>query len=349
MNQYQMPAIKKSHLLMAVAFLMSFVVSQLITSNAFASGTFTQVLVRFDRIQKSTATTGTVCANPTTTDTEATVKVTFPASYTLGAAGTFTVSTTNLAWPSGGTAWPSIATASSVTGQVVTFTSGDLTVGTLYCFNWTNSAAVTTQSSAASTNTGTVETYNGSSALVDSAAYITPTLNADQIAVTASVPQAFSFALSGTTDALGSLSSGSVTSSPTPRTVTIDTNAKNGWQVWAKDLNSGLKSATAGNHVIPSYTPGTNHTITTAAENYNTGVTSGQTSGPGTITIDTAFVGGSSGKGGGLDSSLRSLATSNGTAQAAVLTLTNNATIIGTTPAATDYTDTITVTGAGLF
>jgi spore coat protein U-like protein len=56
-----------------------------------------------------------------------------------------------------------------------------------------------------------------------------------------------------------------------------------------------------------------------------------------------------SGKGGGLDTTLRALATSDGTAQNAVLTLTNNATIGALTPAATDYTDTITVVGAGLF
>jgi hypothetical protein len=46
---------------------------------------------------------------------------------------------------------------------------------------------------------------------------------------------------------------------------------------------------------------------------------------------------------------LRSLASSNGTADTAVLTLTNHAAIGPLTPAATDYTDTITVVGAGLF
>ena len=100
-----------------------------------------QASVRFDRMQISTATTGTVCAKPTTTATEADVQVTFPTGYTLGTAANFTVNTTNTAWPTGGTAWPSIATATNVTGQVVTFPSGDLTVGTLYCFNWANSAA----------------------------------------------------------------------------------------------------------------------------------------------------------------------------------------------------------------
>ena len=78
------------------------------------------------------------------------------------------------------------------------------------------------------------------------------------------------------------------------------------------------------------------------------GVASSQTSGSGTITVAAAFVNGA-GTGGGLDTSLRSLASSNGTANNAVLTMTNHVTISSITPPATDYADTITVVGAGLF
>jgi hypothetical protein len=53
--------------------------------------------------------------------------------------------------------------------------------------------------------------------------------------------------------------------------------------------------------------------------------------------------------GGGLCGALQSLATSTGVATNAVLTLTQNIAIVGSTPAATDYADTITVVGAGLF
>src|SRR4051794_13746605 len=74
----------------------------------------TQVLVRFDRMLVSTATTGTVCAKPATASVEADVRVTFPTGYTLGTAANFTVSTTNLAWPTGGTAWLGINTATNV-------------------------------------------------------------------------------------------------------------------------------------------------------------------------------------------------------------------------------------------
>src|SRR5882672_8823432 len=123
-----------------------------------SAASLTQTSVRFDRMKTSTQTTGTICAKPATASTEATVEVSFPTGYTLGAAGTFTVSTTNLSWPTGGTAWPGIGTASNVTSQTVTFSSTDLTVGTLYCFNWTNSSAVQVKSSATSTNTGTITT-----------------------------------------------------------------------------------------------------------------------------------------------------------------------------------------------
>jgi hypothetical protein len=312
------------------------------------AATLTETLVRFDRLETSTQTTGMVCVNQASSGTDASVVVTFPTGYTLGIASTFTTSTTNTGWPSGATAWPGIGTATNVTSQAVTFPSTTLTAGTLYCFNWSNSAAVETASSASNTNTGSVTTQTSVPATIDSGSYVTSTITNDQIVVTATVPQAFSFALSGNTDALGTLSTSSVSSSPTPRTVTVNTNAKNGWLVWAKDANTGLTSASAS-HTIASTTPGTNSTLSGGTEGYNTGVTQTQASGTGTITVSTPFVGGSTGKGGGLNTTYATLATSNGSGASSVLTLTNNAAISATTPAATDYTDTITVTGAGAF
>ena len=320
----------------------------LLNVRAAHAADLTQASVRFDRMQTSTATTGTVCAKPASTATEADVQVVFPTGYTLGIASTFTVSTTNLAWPTGGTAWPGINTATDVTSQTVTFPSSDLTAGTLYCFNWTNSAAVTVKSSATSSNTGTITTRTTTPTNIDSAGYSTASVTSDQITVTATVPSTFSFALSATTDALGSLSTASVTTSPTPRTATVNTNAKNGWMVWAKDANTGL-SSTSASATIASTTPGTNSTQSAGTAGYNTGFTSSQVGGTGTITIATPFVGTSTGQGGGLDTSLRTVASSNGTADTAVLTIKNNAAIGATTAAASDYTDTITIIGAGLF
>lgn len=335
------------HLAAAAMLLLSIAVP-ILNSNAAHAADLTQASVRFDRMQTSTATTGTVCAKPASVATEADVQVVFPTGYTLGVAGTFTVSTTNLAWPTGGTAWPSIATATNVTSQTVTFPSGELTVGTLYCFNWTNSGAVTVKAGATASNTGTITTRTSVPGAIDTAGYSTASVTGDQIAVTASVASTFSFALSANTDALGSLSTSSVTSSPTPRTATINTNAKNGWMVWARDANTGLTSVSASS-TIASTTPGTNSTLVAGTAGYNTGFTSSQVGGSGTISIAAPFVGTATGQGGGLDTTLRTVATSTGTADTAVLTIKNNAAIGATTAAATDYADTITIIGAGLF
>ncbi len=349
--QTVVPKLKKASFysfsaLMALSAL--FVVAQAQTVNA---ASLNQVFVRFDHMQALSPTTGTVCAKPATATAAASVQVTFPTGYTVSTTLTnWSTSTTNLGWPAGATAWLGINTATAAAGQVVTFPSTSLAVGTLYCFNWTNSAAVSVKSGTSANNSGTVTTRDVGTATIDSSTYSTASLTADQIGVSASVPQSFNFALSATTsDALGSLSTGSVTPSPTPRTATVNTNAASGWSVWAQDTYTGLKSSTAGNYTIASTTPGTNSTLSAASEGYNTGVTTSQVGGTGTISVAAPFVGGVLGKGGGLDTSLRTLATSTGTANTAVLTLTNNASIGTLTPAATDYADTITVVGAALF
>lgn len=313
---------------------------------SIASAAMSNVMVRFDNITANTATTGTVCAETNQSNTEASVHVTFPTGYTLGVAGNFTVNTTNLAWPSGASAWPGIGTATDVTSQEVTFPSTTLSAGTTYCFNWTNTAAVTTNATPGTYADGLVALYDSNPTLLESAEFAAATVSDSTINVTATVPPAFAFALSANSDSLGDLSTSSVTTSPTPRTITINTNAYAGWQVWGKDT-VGLTSANTS-HTISS-TPGSNLTLSPGTEGYVLGITSSQVAGAGTVTVNAAFNGVGVNDGGALDASLRSLATSDGTADTAVLTLTNKVTISGITPAATDYTDVITVTGAGLF
>lgn len=344
----QVKTLKHAYLVVALVFAFSILTIILINARGASAAALTQTFVRFDRMKTSTATTGTVCAKPATVATEAHVQVAFPTGYTVSSTvGNWTVNTTNLAWPATATAWPGIGTATAVAGQVVTFPSTDLTVGTLYCFNWTNTAALSIKAAATNNNSGTITTQTSVPATIDSADYSTASITDDQIVVSATVPQTFSFALSGNTDALGSLSTGSVTSSPTARTATVNTNAKNGWYVWARDSNTGLNSASAAS-TIASTTPGTNSTLSAGTEGYNTGVTQSQMGGSGTITVAAPFVGGAS-QGGGLDTTLRTLASSNGTANNSVLTLTNNVSISSITASASDYSDTITVVGAGLF
>ncbi len=340
--------IKKVSIYSLLAVMLLSIASLAVAGTTAHAAQLTQTMVLFDRLKISTQTTGTVCAKPATVATEASVQVVFPTGYSLGTAGNFTVDTTNNFWPTGGTAWPGIGTATNVTSQTVTFPSNDLTVGTLYCFNWINSAAVQVKSSATSSNGGTVTTRTSTPTTIDTGDYSTVSISDDQIAVSASVPQSFSFALSANTDALGSLSTGSVATSPTPRTVTVNTNAASGWMVWAKDANAGLLSATTS-ATIAAGSPSSNNTLSAGTQGYNLGVTTSQTGGTGTITTAAPYVGSSLGQGAGLDTSLRTLVTSSGTAQNAVLTLKNNVAISTLTTAATDYADTITVVGAGLF
>lgn len=333
-----------------------------------SAASLTYVSVRFDHMTASTATTGTVCAKPASTATEAGVKVTFPTGYTLGAFGTWTVDTTTNtgSWPkdpangtTAATAWPTIGAPTGsgdfvVAGQSVTFQSGDLTAGIWYCFNWTNSAALTTASSPAPDLQGSVTTRNSTPADIDSSNYATAVVSGEQVSVSATVNPTFSMALANTTDALGTLTNSAVKSSSTPATMTVNTNAKNGWQAWGSSANHGLKS-TALNYTIASNCTssgtgtGSNSTLTVNTEGYNLGVekTDG---GGGTITVDGVYARSSTaGKGGGLCTGLRTLAVSNGTATNAVLTLYNNATIAGSTPAANDYADIETFVAGGLF
>jgi len=322
--------------------------------NSHASAQLQEASVLFDRIQVSTQTTGTVCAKPTTgAGAVASVAVAFPTGYTLATTALSTnwaVSTTNLAWPTGAIAWPNIAFPSGVAGQVVTFSDPATTLSTssLYCFNWTNPAAVQITSTPGTSYTGSITTQTSVPAAIDTEQYTTDALSYDQIAVTATVPEAFTLVLSSSSDPLGNLTSSAISSTITPITVTINTNAANGWQVWAADANSGLKSPTAGGtgHTIASL--GLSSVVTLGSEGYNTGLTQTTTLGA-TATIPTGYQGGTAGHGGGLTTTYATIASATGPSQAAVLSMTDNAAISAITPAASNYGDTITVVGGGLF
>lgn len=351
---------KSLHIALATFMAVSGLSSVFVAQHAFAAtGALAQTFVRFDRIKANTGTTGTVCVRPTTSSTDVkSWSVTFPTGFTLGAASTFentniNTTSTNYGWPGSPTptAWPNAASATAgVSGQTVTWTNATaqtMNSGTTYCYNWLNttSTAVTT-GSASSTLTGTVTTLDSTSTPIDSGQYAASVITDDQIVVTATVPPTFTFTLSGNTDDIGTLTAGTIKTGGSPRVVGVTTNSKNGWMVWGKDAWAGMKSATAS-YTVASTTPGTNSTLVGSAEGYNTGVTYTVTSG--SVTVDPAFVGGTTGKGGGLDTNQRLMASGSGVTNGAQLTLTNNMNVLASTPAATDYTDTITVTGAGLF
>jgi len=175
------------------------------------------------------------------------------------------------------------------------------------------------------------------------------------VVVTATVPPSFTMTLSANADAFTtSLSSGSIVGTNAAIAVTIGTNAKNGWSLYAYDTNSGLLS-TIQSKTIASVAVGSGPTTLTAgAEGYDLAVTTasivqGSGSGIGTTSAQTYYASTASGMGGGLNTVPRLIASSTGTAVNAQVPVKEYATISNITPAATDYSDTITLVGAGTF
>ncbi len=219
--------------------------------------------IRLDRLGINATGGGLVCFTPEGGGTAAHVVVTFPGNGTAGAASfgvnttaaNWTTTTTNL--PAGTTAWPGIGTATTVSGASVTFPSSSLTNGTTYCFNFAATSTLTNPSSIGSGNTltGTIITQTVTPTTIDTDTYALAivTTNADQVSVTATVPQSLTFALSANSIAFGTLTLGSTITGGTTPTVTITTNAQNGYTAWVKSLNGALSSAGTGGS-IPSAT-----------------------------------------------------------------------------------------------
>lgn len=340
--------VKSLSIINVIAILVAIIVPIIAVQKAQASN-FNIAMMRTDRMAASTATTGTVCARPTSTATEGKVVLTFPASFAVGLAATWTIdTTTTTSWP--GTPTPSAwaVTTPVVASQTVTFTSPDLTVGTTYCFNWNLSTAISTGATTGPVD-ASIETQTAASAQIDRTAvklYVLTT--SDQVSVTGAVAPTFSMSLSGTSAPLGTIANSVVNASTTP-TVTVVTNARNGWTAWVSDANNGTLNSIGASANIP--TPGAvggasyNLATMAAAGAYGLGVT---VSG-GSATADAAYNGATSGYAGTLSSTFRQMAYSTTYASSDVVTLIPRAIAKTTQAPASDYTDTLTVVAAGQF
>lgn len=334
-----------------VAFLAS--LANFVDVAANATG-FQQMYLRLDRMATSTATGGTICAQPATTGTEAKVIITFPTGFTVNStAANWTVTTTNL--PAGSTAWPSIGTATNVTGQIVTFPSGDLTVGTLYCFNFVGTSTLTTPSSAGNSLKGNLVTQTSANAQMDQTYYGLSIITNDQIVVTATVPPIFIFTLDSNADTFPTDLDPTLVNSTSGRLVTITTNSKGGWITWAKDSQQGLYSTTTNYKINTSGTvDGAPSTLTAGTEGYvlDTNITLDAAAGC-TVNIDPEYNGTGVTQGGTFSANYQPIASCTGaspaTANGDQITLIERATISGATPAGPDYSDIITVVAAGNF
>lgn len=254
---------------------------------------------------------------------------------------TQTVSSASCAADTSATALPGSITAAGATNTVTISAVTALSATTLYCVDLTSATAVT--------NAVAGEYHPTITAGSDSTTVAIRTISNDQIVVSATVPPSFNLALSGNTDSFtANLAAGSI-GVTTGKTITINTNATNGWFAWAFDSSTGLISA-AASHTIASTTPGTTATLSAGTEGYVFGITSiTQGSGAGTTSATTAYNSNGTTTGSGLDGTIRQIASSTGTASGAILTVKELAAISALTPSGTDYTDTITILGAGYF
>lgn len=324
-----------------------------------AGATVTESWVRFDRLSTGAAISGTACLETTTSGTETNVTIVFPQGWTISStASNWTVTTTNLPTAADGTvatAWPSIGTASSVNGLSVTFPGGNLAnAGEFYCFNFTGASS--TIGSAGDNQTGQLKTQGGSP-YVDTVDWATDvvTSNADQITVTASVSAQMTFSLDANSIALGTLSSGSTTSnSGSPITQDVSTNARNGWISWIKSGTDGgsnagaLHSTTANADIVSpgSYNSAPETLTSSGGYVLDVDVDTGCATGCVHDEYETA----NADEGGHLSYNIFRQTASDTTPTASdQIQLVIKARSSATTPAASDYTDTLTVVAAGSF
>jgi hypothetical protein len=282
-------------------------------------------------------------------------------TITLGGTGAAfaasqTVNTTNCAGASGvfnflnggvgATALPGSPTATGSSNVLTIASAGSLTSGTQYCIGFTGSAL--TNPSAAGIYTVTVADS------LDSGSDYYPILASgtnEAITVGASVSQTFTLTLGGTTDTLGTLSTGSVISSSGVN-ATVSTNAAYGPTLFIYDSQTGLHSTNAA-HTIASKLPNnaTSTTIVTTTENYIANATYTSNTSGDTMTIAAPF-NGTGATGDGLSPYPSELAYATATAaptNAAIVNIKESATITNITPESSDYSDTVYIVGTGTF
>lgn len=171
--------------------------------------------------------------------------------------------------------------------------------------------------------------------------------NAEAVGVSAIIGQTLTFGLSTNSTDFGTLSSGSINTSTPNITLTISTNAANGFSIVVKDegdgVNPGLYKSTAPTKLIASSTA----TLVAGTEGYGIqAATTGAGSGA-TVTLATTY--NKSGNDvGGLNRTDTSLASATGPVSGREVVITHKAAISGMTLAGS-YADTITYTCTGNF
>lgn len=332
------------------AFLGSFASASSLTNtyvrlSRIKSGSISNIRLQFKAVSNQTANV-TIDLNGTDTGT---------AQWTNAVPGGLvsasqTPTTASCVTDTGDTALPGTLTAAG-SGSVITISGVTATTsGSTYCVDL--ASAVTNPTA------GHEGEYHPNVAIgADSTTTAVRIISNDQVVVNAVVPPSFNFAIGGCATNIDNFVTNLTASNPVLTagcTLTVNTNAKTGWLAWASDSQTGLHSTQAAK-TITSTTPGTNATLANGLEGYLFGVTNiVQGSGAGVTSASNAYGNGSGGvaglyQGSGLDATTRVIASSTGTASGAVVTVKSAASISALTPAGNDYTDTLTIIGAGSF
>jgi hypothetical protein len=230
-------------------------------------------------------------------------------------------------------------------GAAIALTGGtSITAGTNYCVAFTGASAITNTATAGINSWTVADTADTGSAYYP---ILTSGTN-DTINVTASVPQSFSLTLASNSDPLGTLASGSVITS-TGLNASVSTNATNGLVLWAYDSNTGLHSTNAS-YTIASKSPGNAslQTLSAGTEGYVTNAAYVSDTAGTAPTTTTPFTG-AAGTGDGLNGVPSEIASGAAPVQAALIKIKESAAISAITPEATDYSDNVTIVGAGSF
>ena len=290
-----------------------------------------------------------VVIQPETTATEAEVEITFPAGFTVDVS--CTVNTANL--PDGVTALPSSGSlACAGASQTVSITNvSDLTVSQKYGVNIATGVDL---HASAGEYLVTVETLTSGAATIDLTELSTRVITDDQIVITATTPPSFNFTLSANSDTfISDLDINSVVSS-NGVSITLVTNGSNGWVAFMRSANQSLDSSLTGDTIptVGTVNDNATTTLTTGNDEYVVDcdlTTDSVDPDSGTVTIDADYNHAGVDGGGTLASTHQLLASADGPTDSDVITLVARATIDELTQAADDYTDTLTVVGAGNF
>jgi hypothetical protein len=364
----------------SIFLLIAFLLVSLSFVKPVHAANFANASMRHSRMTISHLTSSTdpilVIIKPITAGTEASVGIAFASGYTVSGTNTnITVSTASLPSSYHGltpiVALPGIGTtAYAVAGQNVTFASTDLAVGTVYGFlitgGITNPASTGSKVNTVSTHTDTAPDFSGYTDAIDGTRIgmyfvsdFDGATDGDQIVLIAKVAPTYTLALSAqaitldTALATVEYPGGAQNSAVNPVTATVTTNANNGHVMWMKaNAGTGLTSAIAASSIAFAGSPAdaTPTTLVAGTEGVVVDVDS-TSNGSGSLAIAPEFNGTSTSAGGTPSTLFQEMAYASGEVGGTgdVVTIIPRVAISATTQAADDYTNTLTLIGAGNF